>query len=421
MMDTHGVTRALNLSKAALVLLDIQEDFLAAEGPLADVGLEPLEQSARNTLLSNCQRLVTRARASGRPIVYVRTAFRADMADCFFPPVWRQRLLALPPVLVEDSPGVAIPRDIAPQPTDFVITKRGLSAFQATDLDRLLRSQGVDTCVYCGLAGIAGSLDDTTRLAGLLGYDSVVACDAIYPLGSTLIGRAEARETDELLGRLAEAPFDKRPDPIRPALIIVAMSNDEWHPRGSRYRYGISAFGPPLADDALKLYIDNNNRLIEAMAARGFPIVHSQTGVSLDGADDSHSRHNLRRYAAERAEKFPAGVGYMVEGTWGAEILEGVRLPEKYYRVWKKGNSAFGLTHLPRLLRNLGVNLCIITGDATTACISDTVREGTGLGLNLLVVSDATCPANVPYHDVLANRVPVRSTDEVLSMLQGLS
>lgn len=408
---------SVDLSKAALVLLDLQQDFLAAEGSLSHVGVEAIAPSDRDVLLANCQRLLKQARASSRPVVYVRTAFRPDMADCFFPAAWREQLLSASPVLIEGSPGANVPEEIAPEPGDFVLTKRGLSAFQATDLDRLLSNLGVDTCVYCGLAGVAGSLDDTTRLAGLLGYDSIVASDAISPLRSSFVGRATTHDTDELINMLANTPFSNSAEAVRPALVIVAMSNDEWHPRGSRYRYGITAYGPSLPDEELRVYVENTNRLIEAVAAKGYPVIHSQTGVRLDGADDAHSRYNLRRYAAERAEKFPPGVGYMIEDSWGAEILEGVRLPEKYYRVWKKGNSAFGLTHLSRLLRNLGTNLCIITGDGTTACISDTVREGTGLGLNLLVVSDATCPANVPYHRVLANRVPVQSTDEVLAML----
>ena len=110
----------------------------------------------------------------------------------------------------------------------------------------------------------------------------------------------------------------------------------------------------------------------------------------------------------------------MIEDTWGAEILEGVKLPEGYYRVYKKGNSAFGLTHMQRLLRNLGVNACIITGDSTTGCVSDTVREGVGLGYELIVVSDATSRANIPYHQVLANRAEVKSTEEVLAWLEEL-
>lgn len=107
----------------------------------------------------------------------------------------------------------------------------------------------------------------------------------------------------------------------------------------------------------------------------------------------------------------------MIEGTWGAEILEGVKLPEGYYRAPKKGNSSFGLTHLHRLLRNLGVNVCIVTGDSTIGCVSNTVREGVGLGYKTIVVSDATSRANIPYHNILANRAKVMTTDEVLAFL----
>jgi nicotinamidase-related amidase len=174
------------------------------------------------------------------------------------------------------------------------------------------------------------------------------------------------------------------------------------------------------SEEERQLFIRNNNRLIEAMARKGFPVVHAKTAIRLDQADDAHSAQAARVNEPEWKRNFPPGVGYMIEDTWGADILEGVKLPDDYYRVYKKGNSAFGLTHMNRLLRNLGVNTCIITGDATTGCVSDTVREGVGLGYELIVVSDATSRANIPYHEVLANRSEVKSTDEVLAWLEEL-
>src|SRR5262245_27438797 len=129
----------LSLSRAALILLDIQADYVEAKGPLARLGFEPVSEEARKAFLGNCQRLIRKARESKRPVVHVRTAFRPDFTDCFFPPKWRDTLGAAS-ILIEGSSGAAIATEIAPEDGDFVITKRGLCAFQFTHLDRLLAS-----------------------------------------------------------------------------------------------------------------------------------------------------------------------------------------------------------------------------------------------------------------------------------------
>jgi nicotinamidase-related amidase len=328
--------------------------------------------------------------------------------------------------LVKGTPGTEIPAEFAPQSGDFRIIKKGLCAFQFTYLERLLSSLNVDTCILTGFCGVPGSIDETVRMASLLGYDNVIAADAVFPVRSphlqTFNNEAAVKDTQEIITLLRDAKniSDGHGTQIFPALILVAMNNDGCHPMGSKYRYKIQAHGSELSDEERELYIRNNNRLIEAVSSKGFPVIHAQTGIRLDKADDAHSKQNARVRGVERAQKFPPGVGYMIENTWGAEILEGVKLPENYYRVPKKGNSAFGLTHLKRLLRNLGVNLCIVTGDATTGCISSTVREGAGLGYEIVLVRDATVRANIPYHDVLANRVDVKNTDEVLAFLAAL-
>ncbi|MGH7845563.1 MAG: isochorismatase family cysteine hydrolase [Candidatus Binatia bacterium] len=417
--------KEVDLTKSALLIVDVQEDLLAARGGLGELGLQPIEQEERQVLMTNCQSLLAQARQAKKPVVYVRTAFRQDFGDCFLPPKWLRRLSKSVPVLVEGTSGAAIPNEIAPQPEDYVITKKSLSAFQFTHLDRLLSNLGVDTCILAGFCGVPGSIDDTTRMAGLLGFDTAIAADAVFPIRAphldTFGKRAAVRETHEIVSLLQGlAQRRETAAASRPAMIIVAMNNDGHHPEGSKRRYGVELQNSGPAEEERESFIRNNNRLIEAMAKKGFPVIHAKTAVRLDQADDAHSVQAFRVNEPEWKRNFPPGVGYMIEDTWGADILEGVKLPEGYYRVYKKGNSAFGLTHMQRLLRNLGVNLCIITGDATTGCVSDTVREGVGLGYELVVVSDATSRANIPYHQVLANRADVKSTDEVLAWLEEL-
>ena len=89
------------------------------------------------------------------------------------------------------------------------------------------------------------------------------------------------------------------------------------------------------------------------------------------------------------------------------------------YVLIKKGQSAFGFTPLHRLLRNLAINRCVVTGGAVTGCVSDTVREGAGLGYRTVVVSDATYPPRSPYLASLTGRAEINTTDEVMRVLQS--
>ena len=174
-------TPELNLARSALLILDLQEDFLQATGGLSQAGLQPLAAHEREALLANCRQLIAAVRDAGRPVIYLHTAFRGDMADCFFPPKWLRLLGSFSPVLVKETPGAAVPSEIAPQEGDFWLDKKGLCAFQFTYLDRLLSSLDVDTCILSGFCGVAGSIDETARMGSLLGYDTVIAADAVFP------------------------------------------------------------------------------------------------------------------------------------------------------------------------------------------------------------------------------------------------
>jgi nicotinamidase-related amidase len=147
------------------------------------------------------------------------------------------------------------------------------------------------------------------------------------------------------------------------------------------------------------------------MHALGWPVIFIKIGRRADGVD------NAQASSGRRLRPMPAEAHYMEMGSWGTQFIEGIAPEERDIVLEKKGNSAFGLTPLHRVLRNLGVRRCILTGGAISGCLSDTVREGIGLGYDLTVVSDATYPAHSPYLDVLAERTEVKPTAAVLAGL----
>ena len=74
---------------------------------------------------------------------------------------------------MEGTWGAQIHDRVAPQRSEAVVTKRGMSAFTASNLDQILRTNRIGTLL---LAGVATNfvVESTARQACDLGYNTVV-------------------------------------------------------------------------------------------------------------------------------------------------------------------------------------------------------------------------------------------------------
>jgi len=406
----------LSLEHSALLFLDMQNEFLNPDGVFNRNGLiPPMTAADRQTLVLNSTILSQTMRETGRPIVYLKTVYRPDYKDCFLSPLWQSCLGQKRSALAKGSTGAAIIEELEPQVRDFVLTKKGHSAFQHTYLDRLLASWGIDTCIVAG--NLHGSAHETFAQGGALGYDFVLAADACYPLHSPHL---ETFKNQALTLKVAEILVDssmqtKNPErPIhKPALLMVDLQNDSVHEQGANHRLGFSNIKAEEKSEVIR----NNQQLATAMREREFPVIYVKLIKKVRGksayVDTATSKLSLRAHPiSERIERG-------AEGTWGAEFLDELQPRDGDFVVSKRSQSAFGTTHLHRLLRNLGVNLIIATGGSVMACLASTVREGVGLGYRVIVASDATYPANkrsigLP---VLASRAEINATGEILTKL----
>lgn len=84
-----------------------------------------------------------------------------------------------------NQPGAEFKAEVAPLPGETVITKHKNSAFSGTDLEQRLRRGGHDTLVIAGVI-TNNSVEATARMAGNLGFDTVVVSD-----GTATFGRAD--------------------------------------------------------------------------------------------------------------------------------------------------------------------------------------------------------------------------------------
>ncbi len=152
---------------AALLIVDVQHDVCADDRLRAVV--EPIE------------RLLHGAREAGLLVAFALTAHSEhSMLE-----VWEEQRLRVHghdagwPCL-EGTPG-AQPFQVAPGPTDYVVHKRGFSALAGTDLDVVLRGNGIRTLIVAGLTA-DGSVSSTVRDAHNRGYYCVAVADCTAAL-----------------------------------------------------------------------------------------------------------------------------------------------------------------------------------------------------------------------------------------------
>ncbi len=142
----HG---RLNPAATALLVIDLQVDFLSPDGYLARRGYDP---ALLRAIIPAVNRVIHAARTAGCFIAHTRQGYRADMTDMTPYARWRHRRVGLEgtQVLLRSSPGFQIVPEIAVCDGDVIIDKTANGAFTATDLEQVLRAQGITHLLFAG-------------------------------------------------------------------------------------------------------------------------------------------------------------------------------------------------------------------------------------------------------------------------------
>ncbi len=154
----------LNPRTSALLLMDFQT---------AVVGMLPDDAAP---LLERTSQLADASRRAGIRVLYVTVGFRAGYPEVSplnvgFAAVRQSGRMA------EGAAGTEIHRAVAPRPGEAIVVKRRVGALVGTDLEVILRANGLDTLVLAGIA-TSGVVLSTLRHAADLDYRLVVAEDA---------------------------------------------------------------------------------------------------------------------------------------------------------------------------------------------------------------------------------------------------
>jgi nicotinamidase-related amidase len=133
---------------AALVIIDMQTDFLKAGGYCDQMGLDiGLTSSAIGPTIA----VLDAMRRHGFTIIHTREGHRPDLSDLNDNKRWRSARIGAEIgtpgpcglVLTRGAPGWDIVPELTPLPGEPVIDKPGKGSFHATDFEQLLQRRGI--------------------------------------------------------------------------------------------------------------------------------------------------------------------------------------------------------------------------------------------------------------------------------------
>jgi|SRR5688572_7066051 len=155
------------------LVLDMENDLVHADGPN---GKAPFGQQVQaRGIIAKTAEALRKARAAGVKVGYVRVGFSADYRECppnspIFSAAKKNGLFVL------GTWGTEIHPDIAPGPADFQIVKHRVSPFYATNLEAILRANGIGR-IYCSGISTNAVVQATVREGHDRDYEIVVLED----------------------------------------------------------------------------------------------------------------------------------------------------------------------------------------------------------------------------------------------------
>lgn len=150
------------MTSTALLIMDVQQGIVDRFG--GEPGYLPRLSAA-----------IMAARRADLAVIYVVVGFRAGYPEVS-PRNKSFAAIAGTGRFTEGDPAREVHPAVAPAPGDVVVTKRRVSAFTGSDLDIVLRGQGIGHLVLAGIA-TSGVVLSTLRQAADLDYQLTVLTD----------------------------------------------------------------------------------------------------------------------------------------------------------------------------------------------------------------------------------------------------
>jgi nicotinamidase-related amidase len=157
----------------AIVTQECQIGVIGERSPLPELA------AAAREILPNVAALVEAARSAGVRVLHCTAERRADGQGASHNARIFQYMARAPVQLLPGSPAAALVPEIRLAASDLVVPRlHGLSPFQGTELDWLLRNLGIDTVVGVGVS-VNVAIQNLAFDAVNAGYQMVIPRDAV--------------------------------------------------------------------------------------------------------------------------------------------------------------------------------------------------------------------------------------------------
>lgn len=184
-IPTETKTVRLDLAKAAVLVIDMQNDFCHPDGWLASIGVDV---APARSPIGPLQAFLPALRSVQVPIIWINWGNRPDLLNIsaatrhVYNPTGTGVGLGDPlprngaPVLQKDSWAAAVVDELEQKPEDIKVDKYRMSGFWDTPLDSILKNLGRTTLLFAGVNAdqcVLATLQD----ANFLNYDCFLLKD----------------------------------------------------------------------------------------------------------------------------------------------------------------------------------------------------------------------------------------------------
>ncbi len=420
----------LDPASAALVVIDVQNDFVLPQGVCGQVGDDV---SPVAPMLERLKALIESARKSGVLIVFVRATYDEVVLSPALAEQYRRR--GYPDsICLSGTNGAEFYNGFEPQnaSNEIVVTKHRYSPFSSSSIDLVLRVNGIRTLVLTGVATEV-CVESTARDAFFKDYQVVVPEDCVGCYSedrqkATLVVLARSfgavtssAEIQAVWQRLGNGPRNWQPasrasralatltDQLRPIHTALVLLNVQ----PEFFEAGGGCDGETQLNTHLVEILPRMRQLLADARQAGCFIIHSPANYA-------------RKLQSANLPSSPVLSRWRREDGPHARFMEGFEpiTPEQVVTCHRF--SSFADTQIDLLLRSNGIRTVVVAGATTNCAVESTVRDAVDRDYYTIVASDcvASPDSEMDLHSAsLANMrkyfAAVISADEVASRWQA--